>query len=71
MLQFSLIERKQQWEKEEQERSLNIPDPDMPPGHRLMPDDERRLTLDRIKQSKFKSKLKYEQYSQSMVPCTV
>lgn len=45
-----LLERQKQWEREQQELKASQPDPDMPPGHRLMPDDERRQTLDRILQ---------------------
>jgi len=45
------MERKKQWEKEEYEKRVNMPDPDMPPGHRLMPDTERRETLSKIRQS--------------------
>lgn len=45
-----LVDRRRQWEKEDETRRSNEPDPDMPPGHRLMPDDERRETLNRIQQ---------------------
>jgi hypothetical protein len=45
-----LVERKKQWQKEEEARKASQPDPDMPAGHRLMPDDERQQTLYRIKQ---------------------
>lgn len=47
----SLLDRKKQWDKEDRERRACRTDPDMPPGHRLMLDDERRQTLERIKQS--------------------
>ncbi len=49
---FSLQNRQKQWKHEEEERIRNIPDPDMPPGHRKMPDDERRKTLQILKESK-------------------
>ena len=42
---FSLRNRKKQWRKEEQERIANNPDPSMPPGHRALPEHERRETL--------------------------
>lgn len=45
-----LLDRKKQWDKEDRERRACRTDPDMPPGHRLMLDDERRQTLERIKQ---------------------
>ncbi|XP_071808410.1 enkurin domain-containing protein 1-like [Asterias amurensis] len=37
--------RQQQWKKAEEERIRNIPDPDMPPGHKMMPKEERLKTL--------------------------
>lgn len=37
--------RQERWKKEEETRLANIPDPSIPPGHSLMPDDERRKTL--------------------------
>lgn len=37
--------------KEEAERKANAPDPDLPPGHRLMPEAERVQTLEKLKQS--------------------
>ena len=49
---ISLEKRKEEWKKEEDERIRNIPDPDMPPGHKLMPSEERYETLDLLKQSK-------------------
>lgn len=36
---------------EEQEKVRNMPDPDMPAGHKLMPTEERYETLDLLKQS--------------------
>ena len=49
----SLVQRQKQWAQDEETRRASVPDPDLPPGHRLMPDDERRQTLERIKQSQF------------------
>ena len=50
---FSLNRRKEEWSRAEQERIASIPDPEMPPGHRLLPDAERRQTLEKLRQSKF------------------
>jgi hypothetical protein len=44
--------RKQQWKDEEAERVASIPDPEMPPGHRKMEENERRETLQKLKQSR-------------------
>ncbi|XP_033752659.1 enkurin domain-containing protein 1-like [Pecten maximus] len=40
-----LQSRKVQWKKNEEDRIANIPDPEMPPGHRALPEAERRTTL--------------------------
>jgi len=48
----SLRTRKEQWKKAEQDRIANTPDPACPEGHRVMPEAERRETLDLLKQSK-------------------
>ncbi|XP_006816686.1 enkurin domain-containing protein 1-like isoform X2 [Saccoglossus kowalevskii] len=45
-----LQSRKKQWEAEEEERRQNIPDPDMPEGHKAMPQKERLETLEVLKQ---------------------
>ncbi|XP_070545327.1 enkurin domain-containing protein 1-like isoform X2 [Ptychodera flava] len=45
-----LRSRQKQWEKEEEERKRNIPDPDLPPGHTVMPERERRETLEVLRQ---------------------
>lgn len=37
--------RKNQWKKEEEDRIANTPDPDMPEGHKALPEAERRNTL--------------------------
>ncbi|XP_071952056.1 uncharacterized protein [Antedon mediterranea] len=44
-----LRERQRQWEEDEMERLRSIPDPEMPPGHRMMPRDERIKTLNILK----------------------
>ncbi|XP_072038920.1 enkurin domain-containing protein 1-like [Amphiura filiformis] len=44
-----LQNRQNQWKKEEEDRIRNTPDPDMPPGHRKMPNDERKKTLQILK----------------------
>ncbi|KAJ8022277.1 Enkurin domain-containing protein 1 [Holothuria leucospilota] len=41
-----LKSRQKQWQQEEEERIRNTPDPDMPPGHRMMPTEERLKTLE-------------------------
>jgi len=45
------VERKETWRKETEERMASIPDPDMPAGHRMMSEQERRATLEEIRQS--------------------
>ncbi|PVD38218.1 hypothetical protein C0Q70_00829 [Pomacea canaliculata] len=44
-----LKHRKEQWKRNEEERIANTPDPSMPPGHRALPENERRETLDLLK----------------------
>ncbi|XP_043537513.1 enkurin domain-containing protein 1 isoform X1 [Chiloscyllium plagiosum] len=46
-----LIDRRNQWRKEEEERKKNIPDPSMPPGHTRMPENERLETLHSLQQT--------------------
>ncbi|XP_067928363.1 enkurin domain-containing protein 1-like [Watersipora subatra] len=46
-----LEKRKEEWKNEEVERIRNTPDPDMPPGHKLMPSEERCETLNLLHQS--------------------
>lgn len=41
--------RKDQWKKEEEDRIANTPDPSCPEGHRVLPEAERRETLDLLK----------------------
>lgn len=48
----SLVERKDNWRKEAEERQRNMPDPAMPPGHAKMPESQRLETLKQLKQSK-------------------
>ncbi|XP_076459352.1 enkurin domain-containing protein 1-like [Babylonia areolata] len=45
-----LRNRKKQWRKDEEERIANTPDPAMPPGHRALPESERRETLSLLQQ---------------------
>lgn len=52
-MDFSLIKRKEQWKQEEERRLASIPDPNMPPGHTLLPDAERRETLASLFESKY------------------
>ncbi|XP_006790012.1 enkurin domain-containing protein 1 isoform X2 [Neolamprologus brichardi] len=44
-----LQERKEQWRKEKEERRRNTPDPTVPTGHTLMPENERQETLKSLK----------------------
>ncbi|XP_044275771.1 enkurin domain-containing protein 1 [Varanus komodoensis] len=46
-----LIERKDHWRKEAEERQRNTPDPDMPPGHARMPENQRLETLSSLQKS--------------------
>ena len=46
----SLVARRRQWRKEEEERLARQPDPSIPPGHSLMPAEERRRTLEVLRQ---------------------
>ncbi|XP_039359765.1 enkurin domain-containing protein 1 isoform X3 [Mauremys reevesii] len=46
-----LLERKDHWRREMEERQRNLPDPDMPPGHTMMPESERLETLNNLQQS--------------------
>lgn len=45
-----LQSRQRQWQHETEERIRNTPDPDMPPGHRKMPEEERMKTLEVLRQ---------------------
>jgi len=47
----SLVERRKQWHREEKDRQAREADAEVPAGHRLMPDDERLQTLNRIQLS--------------------
>ena len=44
-----LEDRKSQWREEEEESRRRAPDPNCPPGMKLMPDDERLSTLEILK----------------------
>ncbi|NXP86833.1 ENKD1 protein, partial [Passerina amoena] len=46
-----LLERKELWRRQAEERLRNLPDPDTPPGHTLMPEGQRLETLTSLKQS--------------------
>uniref|UniRef100_A0A3B4FJ65 Enkurin domain containing 1 n=1 Tax=Pundamilia nyererei TaxID=303518 RepID=A0A3B4FJ65_9CICH len=46
-----LQERKEQWRKEKEERRRNTPDPTVPTGHTLMPENERQETLKSLKET--------------------
>nr|XP_056718806.1 enkurin domain-containing protein 1 [Euleptes europaea] len=46
-----LLERKDHWRREAEERRRNLPDPATPQGHSLMPESQRVETLNNLKQS--------------------
>ncbi|XP_063293815.1 enkurin domain-containing protein 1 isoform X1 [Pelobates fuscus] len=46
-----LIDLKEKWLKEKEERKKRTPDPSLPPGHTMMPEAERLETLNNIKQT--------------------
>lgn len=46
-----LLERKDQWRREAEERRKNEPDPSVPPGHIMMSETERLETLSSLKQT--------------------
>jgi hypothetical protein len=47
-----LEQRKEENRKEQEDYIKNLPDPDQPPGHRKLPEDERIKTLNLLKESK-------------------
>ena len=49
---LSLKHRQEQWKKDEAERIANTPDPSVPEGHRVLPENERRDTLALLRKSK-------------------
>ncbi|XP_068941833.1 enkurin domain-containing protein 1 isoform X2 [Petaurus breviceps papuanus] len=46
-----IVERKDLWRREAEERQQSQPDPDIPPGHTLMPESQRLDTLNSLLQS--------------------
>ncbi|NXJ84885.1 ENKD1 protein, partial [Trogon melanurus] len=46
-----LLERKELWRRQMEERLRDLPDPDTPPGHAMMPESQRLETLSNLKQS--------------------
>lgn len=50
---FSLEKRNEEIRKAEIEYIKNLPDPDCPPGHRKLPEDEKRNTLNLLMECKF------------------
>ena len=48
----SLVNRQKQWKKDEVDRIANLPDPDLPDGHRKMANEERKETLRKLQESK-------------------
>lgn len=49
---FSLVSRQKEWARQDEERRLNTPDPDLPPGHRVMPKPEQEETLKKLRSCK-------------------
>lgn len=49
----SLVERKEQWRKEKEEKRRTAPDPTVPAGHTLLPESERQETLKSLKHSMY------------------
>ena len=45
-------QRKEEAKKEMEEYKKNMPDPDQPPGHRKLAEEERVSTLNKLKDSK-------------------
>ncbi|XP_036363897.1 enkurin domain-containing protein 1 isoform X2 [Octopus sinensis] len=46
-----LKERQAQWVKDEEERVASLPDPTVPPGHKVLPDSERVETLELLQKN--------------------
>ncbi|NWY64741.1 ENKD1 protein, partial [Erithacus rubecula] len=46
-----LLERKEQWRRQREERLRNLPDPETPPGHTMMAESQRLDTLSSLQQS--------------------
>ena len=51
------MERKKQWQREDEERRAREADAEVPAGHRLMADDERLQTLDNVQLSTYTAHL--------------
>ena len=47
----SLIDRRNQWSKEEEDRRKKLKEAEIPSGHRLMSEQERTDTLEKARQS--------------------
>lgn len=48
---YSLLERRDRWRREAEARQHSQPDPAVPPGHTLMPENQRLETLNSLLQS--------------------
>ncbi|GAB1599305.1 enkurin domain-containing protein 1-like [Argonauta hians] len=46
-----LKDRQAQWTKDEEERIANLPDPTIPPGHKMLPETERVETLELLQKN--------------------
>ena len=70
LLLSSLVSRRQQWKKAEEERLASRPDPSIPPGHCLMSQQERRHTLDVLTQRELYTYiLLCLRYAHKCIPC--
>lgn len=48
----SLLQRRELWRRQREEQLRCQPDPDLPPGHSLVPEGQRLETLSSLQQSK-------------------
>lgn len=56
---LSLEQRKEQLRKQNEELIRSMPDPDQPPDHRKLPDEEKEKTLKLLQESKQKDKIRF------------
>ena len=56
---LSLEQRKEQLRKQNEELIKSMPDPDQPPGHRKLPDEEKEKTLKLLQESKQNYKIRF------------
>lgn len=51
---LSLKKLKEVWQNEKQQKIDSRPDPEQPPNHRKLAEEERLLTLEKLKESKLR-----------------